>query len=134
MPLFIDAVDSTVICVPEYIAWLLRDFGTSAQDALLELRQMSGDCDSTKQCAASDAIWAITGDPRDAIDIGLKLLDGEEWLERVVGAEHLGCLGTVGQPAIPRLLQALNDDDATVRSTVESALERIRSVCQPCGP
>jgi HEAT repeat protein len=129
LPHFVDALDSTAICVPEYSAWLLRDFGAAAQGALPGLRQMLRDRDSTKRCAASDAIWTITGDSHDAIEVGLRLLDGPECLERVVGAEHLGCLGTAGQPAIPRLLQALGDEDPTVRATVRKALDQIRAGC-----
>ena len=82
------------------------------------------------RCAASDAIWAITGDPDDAIEVGLKLLDEADWLERVVGAEHLGGLATEAQPAVSRLLQALKDEDATVRATVRTALDHIQSACK----
>jgi len=126
IPLFVEALGSTAAFVPEYSAWLLRDFGAEAESALPRLRQMLRQGDSTKKCAASDAIWAITGDPDDAIEVGLKLLDKADWLDRVVGAEHLGGLGTAGRPAVPRLLHALKDEDATVRATVRKALKRIR--------
>jgi hypothetical protein len=126
IPLFVEALGSTAAFVPEYSAWLLRDFEAEGRSALPRLRQMLREGDSTKKSAASGAIWAITGDPSDAIRVGLKLLDNADWLDRVVGAEHLGGLGTAGQPAVPRLLQALKDEDTTVRTTARTALRRIR--------
>ena len=77
------------------------------------------------QLHAASAISKITGDPRVEISVAVDLLGAEEWVERYVGAEHLGCMGAVAAPALPDLRRALDDEDAAVRTAVEVAIERI---------
>ena len=97
----------------------------SAQAAIPALKRRLHD-HSTVSMPASDAIYQITGDPADAIMVGLKLLDHSEWLERYVGAEHLRDLGPQACSAIPRLRRAATEDaDGGVRNAAQMALHKI---------
>ncbi|HET6326603.1 MAG TPA: HEAT repeat domain-containing protein [Planctomycetaceae bacterium] len=79
-----------------------------------------------KKILASQAIYAITGDPRDAIRIGLNLLGDIDWFERCIGAKFLGSIGSKARSAEPRLRRALFDQDARVRSLAKRALDEIQ--------
>jgi HEAT repeat protein len=127
LPILVDALDSERCGVCSLSACYLCQLGTLARAALPKLERMLNDDDSSRRCSASEAIWAITGDPNDVIRVGRDLLDDSDWLQRCVGAEHLGMLGAQGLPAVPSLLRAKDDGDEIVRSAVIDALAAIRS-------
>jgi HEAT repeat protein len=126
LPALVDALDSDQFGVADLSAWYIGRIGTLARPALQRLNQMLNDADSSRRCSASEAIWAITNDPKDVISVGLALLNDSDWLQRCVGAEHLGMLGPQGLPAVPHLLRAKNDQDPIVRSAATEALANIR--------
>ena len=78
--------------------------------------------------SASEAIFRITGDPTDAIKVGLDLLDDDEWMERYVAAEHLGRLGAKAHSAVSRLRwAAIEDEKEAVQDAAQSALHKIEA-------
>jgi len=124
LPVLIDALDSDGIEQLEAIGQLER-LGEMSQEAVPSLKRLLHE-DSTVSLQAADAIHAITGDPTDSIKLGVALLDHSEWLDRYVGAEHLGLLGAIARPAIPRLKSTvLNDENEAVRDRARMALEEI---------
>jgi len=128
LPVLIDALDSDGIEQFEAIGQLER-LGEMSQAAVPSLKRLLHE-DSTVSLSAGDAIHAITGDPSGSITVGVALLDHSKWLERYVGCEHLGLLGAMARPAIPRLkLTVQNDDNEAVRNRARVALEEIGGGC-----
>lgn len=124
LPLLIEAVECDGIEQFEAIGQL-ESLGEMSQEAVPSLKRLLHE-DSTVSLSAGDAIHAITGDPTDAIKLGVALLEHDEWLERYLGCEHLGLLGAMARPAIPRLkLIVLDDENEAVRNRAMVALEEI---------
>ena len=124
LPVLIDALNSDGMEQAEAIGQL-ECLGEMAQDAVPSLKRLLQE-DSTVSLQAADAIHTITGDPSDSITVGVALLDHSEWLVRYLGCEHLGLLGAMARPAIPRLkLIVLDDDNEAVRNRAKVALEEI---------
>ena len=125
LPVLIDALESDDDGIKMEAIWQLERLGEMAIDAVPALRRLLDD-HSTVSMPASDAIHRITGDPRDVINLGITLLDHEEWLQRCVGAEHLRMLGAKAHLAVPRLQWAtLDDENDLVRNTAMAALKEI---------
>jgi HEAT repeat protein len=57
-----------------------------------------------------------------AVPILMELLASRDPHARLMAAEGLEKVGEEARPAVPSLLRALNDEDATVREQVEQAL------------
>ncbi|MEO2019945.1 MAG: HEAT repeat domain-containing protein [Fuerstiella sp.] len=124
LPVLIDALGSDGIEQIEAIGQL-EGLGEMSQEAVPSLKRLLHE-DSTVSLQAADAIHAITGDPTDSITVGVALLDHSEWLDRYVGAEHLGLLGAMARPAIPRLKRTvLDDENEAVRNRAKVALAEI---------
>jgi HEAT repeat protein len=124
LPVLIEALGSDGIEQIEAIGQLER-LGEMSQEAVPSLKRLLQE-DSTISLQAADAIHAITGDPTDSIKLGVAFLDHDEWLERYVGCEHLGLLGAMARPAIPRLKwTVLDDENEAVRNRAKVALEEI---------
>jgi HEAT repeat protein len=126
LPLLIDTLQSEEdgIFLIEAV-WMIGSLGEMALAAIPALKRRLHD-HSTVSVEASDAIHRITGDPTDAIMVGLELLDHSEWLQRYVGAEHLRDLGPEACSAIPRLRRAATEDaDGGVRNAAQMALHKI---------
>jgi hypothetical protein len=90
LPVLIDALESETTFAAFMSASMLEQLGELAGGAVAHLRHMLQHPDSSMRVAASEAIYAITGDAREAIQVGLDLLDAGDWLQRYVGAELLG--------------------------------------------
>jgi|LSQX01.3.fsa_nt_gb HEAT repeat protein len=73
----------------------IGDLGKVAAAALPQLRKLLQDDCAGLRCDAAVAISKIKGNPAEAITIGTDLLSAEDWLDRYLGAEHLGLLGPV---------------------------------------
>lgn len=126
LPVLIDALDSDGIEQLEAIGQI-GGLGELAQDAVPALKQLL-DEHSTVSLQAGDAIHGITGDAGDAIKLGIDLLSHDEWLDRYVGAEHLGLLGAKARSAIPRLQRTARDDESEiVRGAAGEALWQIET-------
>lgn len=100
----------------------LREVGA---EAIPMLGKILTDKDAVTRSEAASAISKITGDPTVEITVVVALLRADDWLDRYVAAEHLGCLGGVAAPALPHLHRTLADEDAAVRTAVKMAIERI---------
>jgi HEAT repeat protein len=125
LPLLIDTLQSDDGRIQCEAVWMAGSLGELAQAAIPVLKRLLHH-HSTVSMSASDAIHEITGDPTDAIMVGLKLLDHQEWLQRYVGAEHLQSLGPKASSAIPRLrCVATDDEDDGVRNAAQMALHNI---------
>jgi len=125
LPVLTEALESDDSMIRCEAVWVIGSLGELARAAIPALKPLLDD-HSTVSMSASDAIHEITDDPTDAIMVGLNLLDEEEWLQRYVGAEHLGLLGQKARPAIPRLRRAAtDDDDEAVRNAAQMALLKI---------
>jgi HEAT repeat protein len=133
LPLLIDTLQSEDGIFQLEAVWMIGCLGEMALAAIPALKRRLHD-HSTVSMSASDAIHQITGDPADAIMVGLKLLDHAEWLQRYVGAEHLRDLGSQACSAIPRLRRAATDDtDDGVRNAAKMALHKIEVCCTSCS-
>jgi len=127
LSVLIDALESDDDGIKMESCWQLERLGEMATDAVPALRLLLDD-HSTVSMPASDAIYRITGDPKDVINLGLNLLDHEEWLQRCVGAEHLRMLGAKAHLAVPRLQWAtVADENDMVRNTANAALIEIEA-------
>ena len=125
LPLLIDTLQSDDGRIQCEAVWMAGSLGELAQAAIPVLKRLLHH-HSTVSMSASDAIHEITGDPTDAIMVGLKLLDHQEWLQRYVGAEHLQSLGPKASSAITRLRRvATDDEDNGVRNAAQMALRNI---------
>jgi HEAT repeat protein len=126
LSVLIDALESEDDGIKMEACWQLERLGGMANDSVPALSRLLDD-HSTVSMPATDAIHRITGDPTDVINLGLNLLDHEEWLQRCVGAEHLRMLGAKALLAVPRLQwAALDDENNVVRNTAKAALEEIK--------
>jgi HEAT repeat protein len=70
----------------------IGDLGEAAAAALTNLEKLLQDDCAGLRCDAAVAISKITSDPVEAVAVGVDLVGADDWLERYVGAEHLGLL------------------------------------------
>ena len=95
LPVLLAGLDSENSLWRGMSAEAIGDLGEVAAAAIPNLKKLlQVDCAGLR-CDAALAIQKITGDPAEAIDVGVDLLSAEDWLERYVGAENLGLLGRV---------------------------------------
>ena len=125
MPVLINGLGSSIHLDQLNAADALGDLGEAGSGALPLLGKMLISEDLVGRSMASSAISRITGDPTVELTVVVALLRAENWLDRYVAAEHLGCLGAVAAPAVPYLRRALSDEDAAVQTAVRVAIERI---------
>ena len=105
----------------------LQSLGKMALPAVQALKRLLNQ-NSVVSTSASEAIYELTGDPTDAIDVGLRLLEHSDWLQRWVGIEHLEGLGREAEAAIPQLeWVAIEDHDEGVRKRAREAVEKIEA-------
>lgn len=108
-----------------FAAEVVGNLGEAGTPALPTLRSLLEDELASARCNAGIAIREITGDPSAAIEAGVGLLSSVDWLDRVVGAGHLGLMGPVAASALPDLRAALLDPNPSVRETVAQAIADI---------
>ena len=125
MPVLIEGLKSEVHLDQLNAAAALGDLGETGSEAIPMLGKMLNDRNPVTRSEAASAISRITGDPTVELTVVVALLRADDWLDRYVAAEHLGCLGAVAAPALPHLRRALSDEDAAVQTAVETAIERI---------
>ena len=63
------------------------------EDTVPDLKQLLNDEDAGVRSESSLAIWKIMGDSTDAMVVGRKLPDDQDWLVRQIGMEHFEELG-----------------------------------------
>ena len=125
LPVLIDELESEDGKAQIEAIWQLDRLGELASDVVPKLKNLLN-AHSTVSMSASDAILSITGDPTDSIKVGLDLLDHDEWLQRLCGAEHLRLLGSKARSTVPHLQLVLeNDENEAVRNEAERALGEI---------
>ena len=124
MPVLIDGLGSSIHLDQLDAAAALGDFGEAGSGALPMLGKMLTDRNSVTRSEAASTISKITGDPTVELTVVVASLRATNWLDRYGAAEHLGCMGAVAAPALPYLRRALDDEDAAVRTAVETAIER----------
>lgn len=125
VPHLIDGLERGVALDQSYAAETLGSLGEEGTPARSVLETLLNDDCAGVRCSAGIAIWQITGDFSVAISVGVGFLDADDWLDRYVGAEPLGCLDPMAASALWDLRRALDDEDPCVRATVEIAIERI---------
>ena len=109
-PVLLDGLKSETSIDRANAAFAIGDLGEADSEALPLLEELLKDECAAPRCEAASAIAKITGNLTVEISVGVDLLHAAEWIDRYVGAEHLGCLGAVVEPALPYLRRALNDD------------------------
>ena len=125
MPVLIEGLKSEIHLDQLNAVAALGDRGEAGSEAIPMLGEMLADRNAVTRLEAASAISKITGDPRVEISVAVDLLKAEDWIERYIGAEHLGVMGAEAAPALPHLRRTLADEDAAVRTAVEAAIERI---------
>ena len=125
MPVLITGLESRTSLDRLNAVDALGDLGEAGSEAIPLLGKMLTDRNVVTRLEAASAISKITGDPRVEITVVVALLRADDWLDRYVAAEHLGCMGAVAALALPYLRRALDDEDAAVRTAVKTAIERI---------
>lgn len=125
MPVLLEGLRSEHYLDRADAAYAIGELGEAGLEALPLLEHLLVDDCAAPRCEAASAISKITGDPTVEISVGVDLLGAEDWLDRYIGAEHLGCMGAVAKPALPDLRRAFSDEDAAVRTAVKVANERI---------
>lgn len=126
MPVIIDALEFGIPLDQSHAAQILGDLGEAGVPTLESLEKLLEEGCAGVRCSAGIAIWRITGDLSAAVSVGVDLLDSADWLDRYVGAEHLGVLGPMAESALWDLRTcALTDEDAAVRWVAQAATEKI---------
>jgi len=125
MPVLLDGLKSEVHLDQLNAVAALGDLGETGSEALPMLGKMLNDRNAVTRLEAASTISKITGEPMLEITVAVALLRADDWLDRYVAAEHLGCLEAVAAPALPHLHRALSDEDVAVRTAVRVAIERI---------
>jgi len=123
MPVLLDGLKSEDHLDQLNAVAALGDLREAGSDAIPMLGEMLADRNPVTRLEAAAAISQITGDPTVELTVVVALLRADDWLDRYVAAEHLGCMGAA--PALPDLRLALDDEDAAVRTAVKVAIERI---------
>jgi len=123
IPLLIDALEFDgleqwqAVVQPESLEEL-------ALPAVPALERLVDEGDTTVCWQAADAIFEITGESSSVTEVGRRLLNDPDELERVVGVEHLMQLG---ESVIPTLQQvAAHDESDLVRTRALAALKEIK--------
>ena len=126
LPVIIEGLIDGHVMDKSHAAYAIGQLGEAGSPALEALESLMWDECVSVQCAAASAISKITGDPRVEISVCIDLLGAEEWLERYVGAEHLGCMGAIAEPVLPHLRRSMHEDeDEAVRERARTAVEEI---------
>lgn len=100
----------------------LRQIGPEAKEAVPTLLKALGDPAEAHPAAVAAALWSINSDPR-AVDELIELLGHKSPSVRSAAADYLHNIGPANtQRAVPTLLKACHDKDATVRCVALSAL------------
>ncbi len=106
-------------------AFGIGELGEMASEALPLLENLLADDWASTRCVAAASIHKITGDPAKEISVAIDLLGTEDWVDRCMSAEHLGCLGPTANSALWDLRRKRDDENPCVRTAVEIAIERI---------
>jgi len=93
LPVLVAGLDSMNPLWRGMAAESLGDLGKAAAAAVPKLEKTLQDECAGLRCDAALAMLKITGDPAQAAATGVELLGADDWLDRYVGAEHLGLLG-----------------------------------------
>jgi HEAT repeat protein len=101
-------------------AYALGSMGPAAQTALPQLELLRNDSDLFVRAAAEAAFVKISGHGLDAILQRLK--DSSNSTNWLFAAEAIAFLGTNGTPAIPYLITALQNTNASLREKALDAL------------
>jgi len=107
---------------PDRLARVLGEIGPPAAAALPELRKLLNRKHPTNHVAAAKAIFRITGDLKDLIQM---LGDSKSSLRRGA-AKALGRIGPEAAAAIPALELMQHDEKSWIRWAATEALEKIR--------
>jgi len=130
LPRLVEILGSDDAVNRSFAAEVVGNLGEGGTPALPVLRSLLNDELASARCRAGIAIWKITGDPPAAIEAGIGLLSSVDWLDRAVGAEHLGSMGAVAASALPALRAALLDHNVSVRETVAEAIADIEAATE----
>jgi HEAT repeat protein len=130
-----DAVDALAAFPDHSIAAVIKALADEDDElrllavgaAVPDLKGLVGSEISSLRGFAAEAIWNITGDPQDAIDVSVDLLDSDDWLDRYLGAKQLGEIGPRAFSALFELRRLLDDESEDVRGTATAALAAIEA-------
>jgi hypothetical protein len=135
MPVLADGLKSEHSIDRANAAYAIGGLGKAGSEALSLLEELLKDECVAPRCEAASAITKITGDPLTEISVGVDLLDAVDWIDRYVGAEHLGGMGIVAAPALPDLRRARSQPFAVSWicrlhrwSTIWRHFERLRAL------
>jgi HEAT repeat protein len=123
VPLLIDALEFDGLERWQAIIQL-QSLGELALPAVPALERLV-DGGTTISWIASDAIYEITGESSSVIEVGRRLLNDPDELERVVAVEHLMQLGKSVIPTLQNV--AVEDQSDLVRNRAVAALKEINS-------
>ncbi|MER7756857.1 HEAT repeat domain-containing protein [Kitasatospora sp. NPDC097643] len=100
----------------------LAHFGTGAASALETVRPLADAEDLDVRLAAAEALWALEGDPADAVPRLTDLLDTHKQQE---AADALGRIGAPAAAALPHLRQMLRAGNEWTRVHAAAAIHDI---------
>ena len=118
------ASDKNFICA-DVAPYTFQILGSKAEGAIPELVRIMNNPRGLKSRPASSAAMALALIGEPAVPHFSALLTNPVAYSRAKAAIFLAGLGSKARPAVPALVQALNDDDHQVRVSVEIALREI---------
>lgn len=118
-----EALFDNVALVREDAAWALGQMGKLADPALPSLEKALKDGASTVRISVAVALWRLTQSTDKTLDVLVAELGTPDapW----EAAKGIGVLGAAAEPAIPRIRQLLQAEDADQRIYAIEALDHI---------
>ena len=133
IPTLIDALQATNDAVRGTAAYTLADMGKTAQEAMPALTHAAQDASEWVRRHATEALGLIGQQVADETDLSETvqvltngLHDDHYWI-RDNAARALAKLGTLAEPAIPTLVEQLEDENRYVRFHAALALKQIQT-------
>ena len=133
VPTLIDALQATNDSIRGIAAYTLADMGKTAQEAIPALTRAAQDPSEWVRRHATEALGLIGQQVSEDVDLSETvqvltdgLADDYYWI-RDNAARSLAKLGTLAEPAIPMLINLLEDENRYVRFHAALALKQIKT-------
>lgn len=109
----------------QYSIFALKTIGPGAKSALPALRSAARDEDPAVRLMAAGALWDISREPDDVVSVCAAILESDDDEACYGAAEQLKQMGPWGAAAVGPLIDALQAERWTVRSSAAEALGEI---------
>jgi HEAT repeats/HEAT repeat len=137
LPRLLESLDSDDAGKRARSAKAISVLGVGGKDAVAATRPLirrMHDPDPVVRLRATQALWCVGPDPREAVPAFLAALSDPDAPVRAEAAEGLGRLASSGPEAVAALARALKDPDANVRAEAAEALQKVGPAARDAVP